>query len=131
MTEAAERLRRRYPSSRLPRPVVIALVAALAAVSLGWLIWAATVQSRPIVAGHVSAYTVESDQKIRLTLTVDRRDPSIPVSCLVFAQAQDFESVAEQSIDVPATAAKVVDVSVELNTFRRATSASLRTCTVK
>ena len=51
MSDAAERLRLRYPPPRVPRPVVVALVAAGAAVGLGWLIWAALFHATPAVAG--------------------------------------------------------------------------------
>ncbi|MBM7798006.1 hypothetical protein JOE57_000927 [Microlunatus panaciterrae] len=131
MTEAAERLRRRYPRSRLPRPLLIVMVGLLAAVALGWLLWAATVQSHPAVAGRVSAFTVQSDTSIRVTVTVDRRDPSVPVVCVVQAQATDFEPVAEKKIEVGPRPERLVDVTIELRTLRRATSASLKSCTVR
>ena len=81
VTDAAERLRRRYPKPRVPRPVKVALIGVGVVIAMSWLIWAALVHSRPAVAGQVAAYTVTSDTAISVTITVDRRDPSVPVTC--------------------------------------------------
>ena len=89
VSDAAERLRRRYPRSRLPRPVLIVVLGLVAAIGLGWLIWAALFHSRPAVDAQVSAFTVISDTAIDVTLTVERREPARPVSCRVIAQAAD------------------------------------------
>jgi hypothetical protein len=127
--EVEERLRRRYPPPRIPRGVLIALVSILAVALLSWVIWSATLQSRPAVSGNVTAYTVQSDARISVTLTVDRPDPSVAAVCRVVAQAVDFELVAEQQVPVPPDQARVVNITLELTTLRRATSASVRECT--
>jgi len=127
--EVAERLRRRYPPPRVPRPVKIALVVVVSAVAMVWLIWAALVHAQPDASAQVSKYVV-ADASIAVTVTVDRPDPSRPVTCRVIAQAQDFQTVGEQQVPVPATEAKVVDVTVEVKTLRRATSASVKGCTL-
>ncbi len=98
MTDAAERLRRRYPKPRVPRPAKVALVGLGVAIAMSWLIWAALVHSRPAVAAQVAAYTVTSDTAISVTISVDRRDPSVPVTCRLIAQAADFQPVAEQQV---------------------------------
>ena len=54
MSDAAERLRLRYPPPRVPRPLLIALVAVGVIVGLVWLIWAALFHSTPAVAGQMS-----------------------------------------------------------------------------
>lgn len=126
--DAAERLRRRYPRSRLPRPALVILVGLLAAAAMGWLIWAATVHSAPAVAAQVLGYRVVSDTQIDVTITVDRPDPSLPVSCRLVAQASDFDRVAEQDVRVEGTAERLVDVTISLTTLRRATGASVNGC---
>lgn len=123
-----ERLRRRYPPPRVPRPVIITLVAVGAIAALVWLLWVASVRSSPPVSGQVSTYTVVSETQIDLTLTVDRPDPSIPVVCTVIAQAANFERVGEMPVEVAASEHRVVDVPVSLKTFHEATSASLDHC---
>lgn len=126
----AERIRRRYPRSRLPRGVWVALIAVVAAVSGGWLIWAATIRSHPDVSGVISAYAVRSDTRLDATLTIDRADPSRAAACRVMAQATDYQPVGEQTVTVPAAAQNVVDVEVSLTTLRRATTAVVRECSL-
>ena len=128
---AAERLRLRYPPSRLSRPVLIGAVVLLGVVFLTWLIWAATVHANPVVSGQVSAYRVVSDREIDVTVTVDRPDPSMAVVCNVVAQAADFQAVgALDRLEVPPRAERVVNVTVTLKTLRRATSASVKSCSL-
>ena len=126
----AERLRRRYPRSRLPRPVLVALVALLVAVAGWWLVTTAWQRARPPVSAEVSTIQVETDTKINVTLTVERPDPSLPVTCRVVAQANDAGIVAEQAVTVPAAAARRMELSVTLITLRRAVSAEVRGCSV-
>lgn len=127
--DAALRLQRRYPGRRIPRPLMITIVALVAAAALSWLIWAAAVYARPQVVAQVASYTVLSDQQIRITITVDRRNPALRARCRVIAQAPDFQPVAEQQVEIPPTAARVVDVPIMLTTLRRSTSASVKGCT--
>jgi len=129
-TEVAARLRLRYPPPRMPRAAKIALVAAGTAIALTWLIWAALVHATPAVAADVSAYKVKNDTVISVTMTVDRRDPAVAVTCQVAAQSADYQVVGEQRVPVPARAEKVVNVTIDVTTLRRATSASVKGCTV-
>ena len=107
---------------------MVGLVAAGTAVGLGWLVWAALGHSTPTVTAQVSAFEIVSDTTIRVTMTVQRPDPSIPALCRVIAQSQDFQPVAEQEIQVPASALELADLKLELTTLRRATSASVTSC---
>jgi hypothetical protein len=130
MSDAAERLRLRYPPPRVPRPVLAVLVAAGAALGLGWLIWAALFHATPAVAGQMSGFRVVSDTEIVVTLTVDRHDPAQPVSCRVLAQGEDLTPVGEQQVEVPAAEARVVNTQVKLVTLRRALTAAVQDCRV-
>ena len=130
MSDAAERLRLRYPPSRVPRPLLIVLVAVGAIVGLAWLIWAAWFHSTPAVASQMSGFRVISDTEIVVTLTVDRRDPAQPVICRVLAQGADFAPVGEQQVQVPGASARVVNTEVRLVTLRRALTASVKGCEI-
>ena len=130
VTDAAERLRRRYPPPRLSRPVLVGLVALGTAIALSWLVWAALDSSRPVVAASVPSYRVTSDTSMDVTITVQRRDPSIPVTCRVLAQSTDFQPVAELEVPVPASTVELADIRLTLTTLRRATSASVSGCRV-
>jgi hypothetical protein len=130
VSDVAERLRRRYPRPRVPRPLLVVAIGLGVAIAVGWLIWAALFHSQPAVAAQVSAYSVVSDTAIEVTLTVDRRNPAQPVTCHVLAQAADFAPVGEQQVAVAAAAAKVVDQKLTLVTLRRAVTATVKGCTV-
>lgn len=129
-TAATARLRARYPRSRLPRALVVAGATAVAVAFVTWLVWTATFHANPPVTGQVSSFLVRSDTRIAVTLTVERPDPSIPATCRVIAQATDYQLVAEQTVALPPAQAKRLQVDLTLITLRRATSASVRGCTI-
>ena len=126
--DVAARLARRYPPPLVPRAVMVGLVAAGTAVGLGWLIWAALAHATPAVSAQVSAFEIVSDTTIRVTMTVQRPNPSVAATCRVIAQSQDFQPVAEEDVEVPASTFKLADLNLELTTLRRATSASVTGC---
>lgn len=130
--ETAERLRRRYPSSRVPRPLRFLGVGVLAAVFLGWVFWTASVHASPAVSGQVLSFRVLSDREISVTLSVDRPDPSRSVTCHIVAQASDFSQVGSvDALEVGPRPERVVDVTTTIKTLRRATSASVNRCTLQ
>lgn len=123
-----ERLARRYPKPRIPRPLFIAIVAVIAALSLTWLVRTALYHAAPVVSAQVPGYTVVSDTKITVTVTVDRPDPSIPVACRVLAKAVDFQPVGELIVPFEATDDQIVNQTVTITTVRRATTAVVSEC---
>jgi hypothetical protein len=130
MSDAAERLRRRYPKSRMPRPLLVALIGVGVVLALTWLIWTALRHSQPVAAAHVQAFTISSDTSVSATIAVQRRDPSVPVTCRVLAQAADFQPVGERQVPIAASDRQVVDVNLALTTLRRATTVVIKGCTV-
>jgi hypothetical protein len=129
-TAVAARLRDRYPRSRLPRPLLVGLIAAGSIIALAWLLWAAYVHATPAVAAQVAAYAIPDDHKISLTLTVQRRQPETAASCRVVAEAADFQTVGEQEVRVPPGPNRLTGVDVTLVTLRRATTALVQSCSV-
>ncbi len=125
----AERLRRRYPRSRVPRPLVLVLVGIGVALAGTWLVQTAWHRARPPAVAEVSAFHVVSDTKVDVTLKVERPNPSVVATCRLIAQAQDLQLVGEQAVSVPASNQRRVDVPVSIITLRRAVSASVRGCT--
>ena len=85
--------------------------------------------AEPAVSGQVASYEVVSDTAIDVVITVQRSDPSRPATCRLLAQSTDFQPVAEQDVVIEAGTAKVADKPVTLKTLRRATSATVRSCT--
>lgn len=130
MADAAERLRRRYPKPRVSRPLLVSLTSVGVVLALTWLVWTALLHSRPVVAAEVVTFRIDSDRSIAATISVERRDPSLPVTCRVLAQAADFQPVGEQLVPVAASSDHVVNASVVLTTLRRATAVVVRDCTV-
>ena len=130
MSDAAERLRLRYPPPRVPRVLIVGTVAIGALVGLVWLVWSALFHASPAVAGQMSGFRVVSDTEIVVTLTVDRPDPAQPVVCRVLALGEDYAPVGEQQVQVPGATAQVVNTQVRLVTLRRAMTASVNDCVV-
>jgi hypothetical protein len=130
VTDAAERLRRRYPKSRMPRSLLLGLISVGVVLGMTWLVWTALEHSRPAVAAHVQAFSIDSDTAVSVTITVERRDPSVPATCRVLAQAVDFQPVGEQQVTIGASADPLVDVSLVLTTLRRATAVVVKGCSV-
>ena len=125
----AERLARRYPPPLVARRTKIAITVVATLVAMGWLVWAALLHAEPAVAGQVASYDVVSDTAIDVVITVQRSDPSQPATCRLLVQSTDFQPVAEQDVAIEAGTAKVADKQVTLRTLRRATSATVRSCT--
>jgi hypothetical protein len=130
VADAAERLRRRYPKPRMSRPLLVSLISIGVMLALTWLVWTALLHSRPVVAAEVVTLRIDSDTSVSATISVERRDPSKPVTCRVLAQAADFQPVGEQLVPVAASSDHLVSASVVLTTLRRATGVVVRGCTV-
>ena len=108
---------------------MIGLVALGTAIALAWLVWTALRHAEPVVSADVSSFVITSDTSMEVTMTVQRPDPSIPVTCRVVAQATDFQPVAEKEVAVPASTIELADLHLTLTTLRRATSATVSGCT--
>ena len=130
MTDAAERLRRRYPKPRVPRPLMVGLISFGVVIGLTWLVWTALLHSRPIAAGHIQSFEITSDSSVLVTIAVERRDPSVPVTCRVLAQALDFQPVGERQVPVAAASDRIVEGTAAFTTLRRATAVVVKGCTV-
>jgi hypothetical protein len=114
----------------MPRPLLVGLIGVGVVLALTWLVWTALLHSRPTAAAQMTAFRIVSDTSVSVTIAVQRRDPSVPVTCRVLAQAADFQPVGEQEVPVAASSSRVVDVNVVLTTLRRATAVVVKGCTV-
>jgi Domain of unknown function (DUF4307) len=130
VADAAERLRRRDPKPRMPRPLLVGLITVGVVLALTWLVWTALLHSRPVVAAEVVTLRIDSDTSVSATISVERRDPAMPVTCRVLAQAADFQPIGEQLVPIASSSDHVVNASVTLTTLRRATAVVVRGCTV-
>ena len=130
MVDAAERLRRRYPKPRMPRPLLVGLIGVGVVLALTWLVWIALLHSRPAVAAQVVTFRIDSDTSVSATISVERRDPSLPATCRMLAQAADYQPVGEQQVPVAASANRVVEADLMFATLRRAAVVVVKGCTV-
>lgn len=128
--EVQQRLERRYPPDRISRPVKITATVAFAAIALAWLVWAALFHSNPPVGAQVSEFAVVDAGEITATLVVDRPDPSVAVTCQVYAEAVDYERVGEKVVHVGPGTETVERITVSVRTFRQAASVGTTGCTV-
>jgi hypothetical protein len=71
-----------------PRPLLMGLIGVGVVLALTWLVWTALLHSRPTAAAHIQTFQITSDSSASVTLSVERRDPSVPVS-LRSARASD------------------------------------------
>jgi hypothetical protein len=114
----------------MPRPLLLGLIGIGVVIAMTWLIWTALLHSRPAVAAHIQTFRIDSDTSVSVTLTVERRHPSVPATCRVLAQAADFQPVGEQQVPIAASRDRVVDVNFALTTLRRATTVVAKGCNV-
>ena len=114
----------------MSRSLLVGLISVGVVLGLTWLVWTALLHSRPVVAAEVVTLRIDSDTSVSATISVERRDPSMPVTCRVLAQAADFQPVGEQQVAVAASSDHVVKASVILTTLRRATAVVVKGCNV-
>ena len=124
-----ERIRRRYPRSRAPRPLILGVLTALALVLALWLVWTVSVRSQPPVTATVPTFSVVSARQVEATVSVNRRDPSQTLVCRVLAQDVNFQPVGERLVEIPPASERLVIVEVDLTTLRRAVSVTVKECT--
>ena len=130
VADAAERLRRRYPKPRMPRPLLVGLIVVGVVLALTWLVWTALLHSRPAVNAEVVAFRIDSDTSVSATISVERRDPSVPATCRVLAQGADYQPVGEQQVSIASGTDRIVEASLVFTTLRRATTVVVRGCTL-
>ncbi len=118
--------RQRYPVRR--RPLWIPLAIVLAVIGIGWLAWAGWYGATGTVTARVDAFTVLSDTRIEVTVTVDRPITDVAAACQLFAQATTYERVAELPFTVEKGGDRLTTRTYTLNTIRRATTADVEGC---
>lgn len=87
-------------------------------------------QSNPPVVADIRSFDVRSAHQTVARLGVQRPDPSVPAECSLFAQAANYEHVAEVTVDVPPSDEQIVTLEVDMSTIKEATSVSVDHCSV-
>ncbi len=120
----AERYGRRPPWVRF---VTIAVICALAAAGLAWVLWAAWFHSRTDVSARTEGYVVTDANTVRITIAIERA-AGTPVRCTVQAQAADHAIVGVREIHIPAGDDTSLVRTVVVATERPASSGTLDSC---
>jgi hypothetical protein len=124
--EEQARIDARYPKPRR-WPVVVAGVV-FAALLGTWTLWTAIAHSNPPVSAQVLAFEIVSDSEVKVTLHVDRPDPSVRGVCTVITQSTNFQQVGEVDATIEPGSERLQDYIITVRTIARATSASLQGC---
>lgn len=102
-------------------------VAALAAVFVAWVVWAALHSASPGYGARLQSYDVVSPHEVRVELDAHlAADRSLV--CTVTAQAADHSVVGETQVRVPAGVARDLTVTRSVKTDREATTAVVSDC---
>lgn len=112
--------------SRWRRPAIVTLTVGLAAVSLGWLGWAAWFQTNPAVTSDLVSFEVTSDHEMRARLDVRLGEDGVKATCRLRAFAEDHTPVGELAFTPTSGTNQVV-----IRTERRATTVEKLGCTAE
>lgn len=109
----------RYPDERDPaRTRLIGIIGLVVVVILGvgiaWLGYDKF--ARQPVTGTTAGYQVISDSTIEVQVTVTRTDPSVPVSCVIYAKDKAANEIGRREFYVAPSADTVVVVTSEVRT---------------
>jgi Domain of unknown function (DUF4307) len=113
---------------RARRPLVIAAVAVVAAVALGWLVWAMLFHARPLARSELVSFEPPTQHEVTATVTVIRRDRDVEASCLLRAFAEDHSVVGELNFTVGPAQATTATLDQAVRTEREATAVELIGC---
>ena len=114
---------------RSRRRLLVGLVAALAVVFVGWVLWAMLEHGNPEVSSDLVSFAIVDEHTASATFTVDRRSADVAASCLLRAQAADHSVVGELSVDVPAGGEERRTLRATVRTEREATTVDVVGCT--
>lgn len=106
-------------AARTRRRIVIALGALT--VMLGLLVAMNLYQrfEQVAVSGEMVAYDVLDEQSASVTISVTRKDPAIPVVCIVRARARDGSESGRREILVGPSTQRTVQVTATVKTYKR------------
>ena len=122
-------LAQRYGTPRTHRrPLVVVAVAVLAAVALGWLLWAMWFHARPLARAELVSFEAPTEHAVTATVTVVRRDEDVEASCLLRAFAEDHSVVGELHFTVDSSQAATATLAQEIRTEREATAVESLGC---
>ena len=121
-----ERIAKRYPKQCRTPWVILILV--LAAVLVGWTVWAGLHHAEQPIRASLHGYQAISDTRVNVTINLHRPDPSVKGSCVLVATGADHVRVVETTVTFPASSSKDETIHTSVKTFSRAVTAELEKC---
>lgn len=82
------------------------------------------------VTGEVGAYELLGNDAVSVTISVTRKDPSRPVTCIVRARSVDGSETGRREVLVPPSAEKTVVVTTEVTATRQPALGDIYGCGV-
>lgn len=109
------------------RMVTIVLVAIVAAVGLGWLLWSASYFANPVANVTLIGYQVVDDGHVTVRYSVNR-DPALRLQCTLQAQDELHDPVGQVTVTVPAGPPSTVSRVDTIRTTARAVTGFVVDC---
>lgn len=117
-----ERPSSRYGSPRASagtrRRIAIGLGVGVAALGVCFAALAYQRFARVDVKGESAAFTVVNDHTVSITISVTRKDPAVPVVCIVRARARDGAETGRREILVGPSEHTTVQVTTTVESYR-------------
>ncbi len=104
-------------STRRRLVLLLQVLAILALVGVAVLLYQRF--ERNDVEGKMGAYDVLDDQTVSVTISVTRKDPAVPVVCIVRAKSRDGAETGRREVLVGPAKARTVQVTTEVKSYRR------------
>ena len=108
------------------------IVRALAAVTLGLGLAVAVLGYQRFegaaVEGKTAAYEVLDDHTVSVTVSVTRKDPSVPVVCIVRAKAVDGGETGRREVLVGPSSQRTVQVATTVKSYKRSAAGDVYGC---
>jgi hypothetical protein len=104
------------------------IAALLLLTALPWLIWSAWHHSNPEIRVTLISFQNEQDNSIDITYLIQRRDPSLALTCTLIARDFDKNVVGEIEVAIPTSSQSSLTRNDKIPTRLRAVNASVLNC---
>lgn len=115
-------------SAETRRRIAMGLGVAVVVLGVGFAALAYQRFERVDVKGESAAFTVVNDHTVSITINVSRKDPAVPVVCIVRARAKDGAETGRREILVGPSDRTTVQVTTTVESFRPAAVGDIYGC---
>lgn len=119
----------RQPMSAQTRSRIVKALGALTVLAgLGFAVVAYQRFEGKDVEGAATSYEVLDDRTVAVTISVTRKDPSVPVVCIVRARSRDTIETGRREILVGPSDARTVEITANVTAYERPLGGDLYGC---